>query len=211
MITEINGHTFTLLPEKALYKHEGSTLIIADVHLGKASHFRKAGIPMTAQAQMSDYDNLKKLFDKVKPEQVYFLGDLFHSSINRDWHFFCDMIALYPAIKFILIRGNHDLIDKSKFDELCVEVVDSIEEDGFIFTHEPLDEVPAGKINIIGHIHPGFVLSGIGRQNVKVPCFYATNELMILPAFGVLTGLYNMEKTVATKIYIVLSDSVRLL
>jgi DNA ligase-associated metallophosphoesterase len=209
MTVEINNFEFILLSEKALFKTDESLLIIADVHLGKASHFRNSGIPIPAQAQMSDYDNLRKLFEKISPAKVYFLGDLFHSSFNRDWHYFCDLIALFPHIAFTLVKGNHDIIHKGKFDELCIKVVASIEDDSFIYTHEPLADVAEGKVNIVGHIHPGVTLSGMGRQSVKMPCFYTTASLVIVPAFGVLTGLYSMRRTDDTEIFIVLSDGVR--
>lgn len=96
MVININNFEFTLLFEKALYKPDEQLLIIADVHLGKAAHFRKGGISIPAQAQVADYENLKKLFHKVNPKKVYFLGDLFHSSYNNDWNYFCDLIALFP-------------------------------------------------------------------------------------------------------------------
>ena len=209
MTIEINGCGFSLLYEKALYKSDESLLIIADVHLGKATHFRKAGIAIPANAQHSDYENLKLLFNKVQPAQVYFLGDLFHSSINNDWYRFCDLIEEFPTIKFTLVKGNHDLINKKQFGELCIEVTDSIEDERFLYTHAPVADVPTGKVNIVGHIHPGIVLSGLGRQSLRLPCFYTTDTLVILPAFGTLTGTYPMDRTRETRIYVVLPDSVR--
>lgn len=209
MKIEIKGCAFTLLHEKALYKHEGQILIIADVHLGKARHFRKAGIAIPTISQQGDYTNLERLFRKTNPSEVYFLGDLFHSTVNHDWQHFCELIALFPSIKFTLIRGNHDLIHNRQFGQICVEVVDEIVNGDFIYTHEPLEPVPDGKINIAGHIHPGFVLSGGARESIKLPCFYATPEHIILPAFGVLTGLYSMSKTAEVKIYAVLPDCIK--
>ncbi|MES2704727.1 MAG: ligase-associated DNA damage response endonuclease PdeM [Bacteroidota bacterium] len=209
MTIELNGRAATLLYEKALYLHDEELLVIADVHLGKASHFRKAGIPIPAGAQMSDFDNLACLFNKTKPKTVYFLGDLFHSSFNRDWHYFCDLIGAFPHIAFVLVKGNHDLIKKSMYKELCVEVVERIENDAFVFTHDRVADVPAGKLNIVGHIHPGVVLSGMGRQSIKLPCFYLTETYMLLPAFGVLTGLYSMDRSKSSQIYIVLQDGIK--
>jgi DNA ligase-associated metallophosphoesterase len=208
MTVEINGAEFTLLPEKALYKADEQLLVIADVHLGKASHFRKEGISIPLAAQMGDYDNLRQLFDKIKPQRVYFLGDLFHSSFNRDWHYFCDLIAKYPGIQFTLIRGNHDLIDEQLFKDICISVTDEIEDEAFIYSHDELENIAPGKINIVGHIHPGIILSGMGRQSLKLPCFYLTRTHFILPAFGVLTGLYSMDRTADSKVFIVLRDAV---
>lgn len=210
MTITLNGKTFELLYEKALYEPEKQLLVIADVHLGKALHFRKQGIAIPAAAQYGDYKALQELFDKIKPNQVYFLGDLFHSAFNNDWHTFCNLINNYKKIKFILVKGNHDLIDTKLFSEMYIAVVDTIEEEeGLIYSHEPLKKIPAGKINICGHIHPGIVLNGAGKQSVKLPCFYLSEQLLILPAFGVLTGLYPMHKRKNVRAFAVLSDSVK--
>src|SRR5438552_19050932 len=99
MTIEINKKQFTLLPEKALYKHDERLLIIADVHLGKASHLRKEGIPFPAHSQISDYNKLTQLLLKTDPLKVYFLGDLFHSTFNRDWHYFTELISSFPQIE----------------------------------------------------------------------------------------------------------------
>ena len=201
MIVEINNIPFTLLQEKALYKQDERLLIIADIHLGKANHFRKEGIAIPADSQLKDYHNLADLFGKIKPLQVYFLGDLFHSSFNRDWHHFTDLILQFKEIKFTLVRGNHDIINNSLFKEMHIEVVDEIENEHFIYTHEPLEHVPAGKVNIVGHIHPGIVISGSARQSLKIPCFYVSSTLVVLPAFGILTGLYNMGRSKEACLY----------
>jgi DNA ligase-associated metallophosphoesterase len=205
---KINDVELTLMPEKALYREDAKLLVIADVHLGKANHFRKAGIPIPAEAQKDDYTNLENLLRKTKAEQVYFLGDLFHSSFNRDWHFFTDLIALFPEVKFTLVKGNHDLINKTLFKKLGIEVVDKIEDEQFIYTHEPLAR-KRKKLNIAGHIHPGFAISGRARQHVKLPCFHLSNNQLILPAFGVLTGLFCLEKTGTTEIYAILPSGLR--
>src|SRR4051812_15695716 len=98
MTIEISNHKFILLHEKALYKPDERLLIIADVHLGKASHFRKEGIAIPSAAQHVDHRNLEALFRKIKPLKVYFLGDLFHSAINRDWYNFQDIVDQFPHI-----------------------------------------------------------------------------------------------------------------
>jgi DNA ligase-associated metallophosphoesterase len=211
MRIEINGCAFTLLSQKALYKPGESLLIVADVHLGKANHFRKSGIPMPAIAQQDDYERLEKLFDQVKPEKVYFLGDLFHSTLNNDWRNFCELIAKFPSILFILVKGNHDLIDEGLFKDICIDVVDLIEDESFVYSHAPMEMVPEGKVNIVGHIHPGVVLSGLARQSIKLPCFYMCESLLILPAFGILTGLYSMEQSRDATIYVVTEGGVKVI
>jgi metallophosphoesterase superfamily enzyme len=64
-------------------------------------------------------------------------------------------------------------------------------------------------LNIAGHVHPGFTLFGAGRQSAKLPCFYMHQQTMLLPAFGGLTGLYNMQARPDAQVFLVLSDEVR--
>jgi DNA ligase-associated metallophosphoesterase len=199
---------FILLPEKALYKPNEGLLIIADIHLGKASHFRKAGISIPSVAQSADYENLKNLFYSINPQKVYFLGDLFHSSFNGDWNYFTELIVQYQQIEFTLIKGNHDLINKKLFDAIGIKVIDEVlEDENFIYSHAPLKDTK-GKLNIAGHIHPGIRLSGLGRQSLTIPCYYLTDTLFLLPAFGILTGLYIMDQAVAD-VFVVLSNEVK--
>ena len=208
---QTHGHTFTLLPEKALYKPDERLLVIADVHLGKARHFRKEGIAIPADTQADDYRRLAQLFEKMKPEKVYFLGDLFHSSYNHDWHHFCNLVAQYDRISFTLVKGNHDIIDRRHFDEICVAVVDSVETDSLFFTHDVPDYSTEGKLVVAGHVHPGIVITGAGRQHVTLPCFYKDGNILLLPAFGMLTGLYKMPHTQRAEIFIVMPGEVCLL
>lgn len=209
MTIEINQHTFELLPEKALYKPDEQLLIIADVHLGKANHFRKEGISIPAHAQLEDYRKLEELFGKTTPRKVYFLGDLFHSTFNRDWHYFCDLVAAYPSVSFTLVKGNHDIIDHRKFGDICVHVTDAIEDGSFVYSHEPVERLPFPKVNIIGHVHPGIVLSGQARQHIKLPCFYLTPSTFMLPAFGVLTGLYPIQPGANDTVFAVIPGGIR--
>ncbi len=211
MQIEFQGQTLILLPERAIFKPDEQLLIIADVHLGKAGHFRKHGISIPAASQDGDYQKLKDLIEKMHPQKVYFLGDLFHSSYNSDWHVFASLIECCEDIEFTLVKGNHDIIDYRLFDGLKIHVVDKhIEDDHFIYSHKPLTHIPEGKLNMAGHIHPGIALYGLGKQSIKLPCFHLQDgNQLILPAFGVLTGLYMMSRNADTKIYIVLPNEVK--
>lgn len=205
----IGTTTYTLLHQKALLKPQNGLLVIADVHLGKVSHFRKEGISISANAQQADYERLNELFRTIGPRKVIFLGDLFHSRINNDWMNFVSLVKLWPNIGFTLVRGNHDLIHDQQFEEVGVRVSDMVEDADCLYTHEPMAVVPDGKINIVGHIHPGVLLTGAAKQRVRLPCFYQTANRMILPAFGTLTGLQIMPAEKGAIIYGVLPDSVR--
>jgi uncharacterized protein len=208
MTFESHGHLFHLLPEKALYLPAERLLVIADVHLGKARHFRKEGIAIPANTQADDYRRLADLFVKTNPANVYFLGDLFHSTYNHDWQYFCDLVGQFPSIQFTLIKGNHDIIDHRHFADISVSVVDDIETPQLLFVHDVPQNLPNTKLVIAGHIHPGITLTGGGRQTVTLPCYYKDGNVLLLPAFGMLTGLYKMTQTRRSEIFIVLPGEV---
>ncbi|MBL7711670.1 MAG: ligase-associated DNA damage response endonuclease PdeM [Chitinophagaceae bacterium] len=209
MIIELNTRRLELLSEKAVYDSTQQLLIIADVHLGKAAHFRKEGIALPAGVQGKDYERLARLFEAKQARKVYFLGDLFHSSINSDWHAFCALVRDFPSVSFTLVRGNHDLIDESLLAALCIRVESTIADEQFVFSHHPLSAVPLGKINFCGHVHPGIQLSGGSRQSLTLPCFYRLKQTFILPAFGSLTGLYRVQRSKGDEVYGILPGGVR--
>ena len=43
---ELAGEQVALLPQKALYWPRETTLIVADIHFGKAASFRALGVPV---------------------------------------------------------------------------------------------------------------------------------------------------------------------
>ena len=202
------GTNILLLPQKAMFLPEHSILIIADLHLGKAQHFRKSGIMMPAGSAAKDYITLNSLIEQYTPQQVWFLGDLFHSIHNLEWLQFEAFIHAWPGIDFTLIKGNHDIIQEEYYDKLGIAIVPHVLPlDQLLFSHEPMSEVAEGKINIAGHIHPGCVIHGKGRQSYRLPCFHLSGQNFLLPAFGYLTGLSIMENKNAA-VFAVLPEQV---
>jgi len=203
------GTPVVLLPQRALLIKEIATLILGDLHLGKAMHFRKAGISFPQASASKDYTVLQQLMEIHQPKEVYFLGDLFHSSQNTEWLQFENFVKSHSNTKFVLIKGNHDILKKEVYESLQLEVIpQQLTYKNLIFSHEPLKEITEGKINIIGHIHPGCVIRGLGKQYLRLPCFYFKQQTFVLPAFGQLTGLQILEHTKEVNIYAVLPDKV---
>jgi len=206
MEVDINGEIFYLLFHKALYRPGKKQLILADVHLGKAAHFRKKGIPMPPQSHLKDLDKLTYLVKTWEPRSVLVLGDLFHSKLNKEWLWFKSFLAQFPTTEFILVRGNHDILPEELYELSNLGSVDELEEENFIFTHAPLEN-PA-KLNFCGHVHPGIRLTGIARQSITLPCFYNNHSHFILPAFGDLTGLFMLDREESSDYYLVTHETV---
>jgi DNA ligase-associated metallophosphoesterase len=204
MELQIGKGTYVLLNEKALFRAMNATLIIADLHLGKAQHFRKNGIYLPQKSAEKDYERLKQLIVSLKPQRIILLGDLFHSTYNHEWELFCEFVNSFKKIEFVLILGNHDILEEQHYKSICSKIVEeTLEEGDVVFSHHPLKRIPENKINIAGHIHPGVVLSGKGKQHVKLPCFYWYKNQLILPAFGSLTGLQLIAPEKDAKVFVV--------
>ena len=202
----IEGESFYLLHLRAVYRPSVSELIISDVHLGKAAHFRKKGIAMPAQSHLKDIDRLHYLLDTWQPKSVIFLGDLFHSDYNREWLWFKSILLQYPDIQFKLVVGNHDVLPESEYNIPNLKRYELIEEAKFIFSHAPVER--PGKLNFCGHIHPGLRITGTARQSIKLPCFYLDKEHFILPAFGDLTGLYLLDRKKTASYFLVTAETI---
>ena len=184
---------------------------MGDLHLGKAMHFRKAGIFMPAQSAYKDYEVLHELIVRHRPEQVYFLGDLFHSQHNSEWNQLGAFIENHNDVAFTLIKGNHDILKDALYEQYSIRMIEnSIVIDNLAFSHEPLDVLQEGMINIAGHIHPGCVIRSAGRQQLRLPCFYLKENIFLLPAFGQLTGLQILDPSDAD-IFAIFPDRVMLL
>lgn len=187
--------------------HDQKTLILADLHLGKATHFRKNGIAVPAAIENENYARLSTLLLNNDITRVLILGDLFHSDFNEQWNIFLFFIKKFPAISFDLVKGNHDILEEVKYTSENLKIyLKSYESEGFLFTHEPQED----KIlyNICGHIHPGVKIKGSGKQVLRLPCFYFNQKSGILPAFGAFTGLHILNVSQNDEIYGIIENEV---
>ncbi len=201
------GATLFLLPEKAIYWKERKTIIISDLHLGKAAHFRKSGIQIPESVHISDYFRIRNLLSRFRPEKVLILGDLFHSDLNHEWNRFSDWIREYQALKFMLVKGNHDILPLELYSLANLEVHDgNLTLAPFTFVHESIDK--AGTFTLSGHIHPAVRIHGPAKQSMTLPCYYFTASYGILPAFGNFTGMARIKPKKNDDIFVVLENSV---
>ena len=205
MTVDWAGSSWELLTERALYWPSRSTLILSDLHLGKAEHFQAAGIPVPSAIHHEDLARLGSLVETLKAERVFVLGDFVHS--NRESH--DDLAEAFQRIRggarWILALGNHDWHGRERlsvwrFDEIVRE----IEKDGIVFCH---DESKLAGPRICGHIHPA-VLLGQGRDRVRLPCFVFGKDRLLLPAFGAFTGGYNIEAKRSERVFAVADEGI---
>lgn len=201
-----------MLPQRALYWKDRGILIISDLHIGKAGHFRKAGIAVPRKLEQEDLANLSDLIQAIHPSTLIFLGDLFHSEYNNDWHWLGMWRESFRQIKMLLIKGNHDILADKYYRDADIEVVNDFTTGPFTFVHEPkrLTEVVRGegKYLISGHLHPAVRLKGKGRQSVTLSCFYFGPEQGVLPAFGRFTGRCCIREEEGSVTFGIVNDKV---
>lgn len=201
----IQNQDFVLHPTGSVFWPQRNILLISDVHLGKVAHFRKHGMAVPLEVAAKNFEKLDQALDYFRPGIIVFLGDLFHSKKNNEWDLFEDWVSETDA-KIILVAGNHDIIDRKHYERLHVQVCSEWQVGNFLLTHHP--EEREGFFNFSGHIHPGIELRGMGKQSLKLPCFFVKPDQMILPAFGQFTGKYYLVPTGQDCVYAITKDEV---
>jgi len=203
---EIRGQPFLLHPEKAMFWVRESILLIADLHLGKGAHFRKAGIAVPVAVQAANFNRLRTIIEDCQPQRILFLGDLFHSHHNHVWELLQDFMGTYRSISFELVPGNHDVLTDNRYQASLLHLRPAIYEVAdFSFTHHPLTDETfiEGKYNFCGHIHPAVRLRSVsGGGGLRMPCFYFGQRQAILPAFGEFTGTANIEVAEGDQVFV---------
>jgi len=212
---EVCGEELWLLPERAIYWPRRATLIVSDLHIGKAAAFRAAGVPVPEQTTAATLDRLSQALARTGAERLLCLGDLLHARSGRTpaaleavetWR------ARHAALPFLLVRGNHDTHAGDPPAEWRIECVDEPwanergEAGPFAFRHKPA--LTEGRYTLAGHIHPAVTLNGPGRQQLTLPCFHFGPQMGILPAFGEFTGTALVRREVGDRVYAVAGERV---
>jgi DNA ligase-associated metallophosphoesterase len=179
------GETFVATADGALFWPARNALLVADLHLEKASWFARIGQflpPYDSQATLSA---LAALVERTGAKRLYCLGDSFHD------RFGCDRLPatarallteLTSKLDWTWIVGNHD----PGFADHCGgQLEDEIELNGIVLRHEAVRDDAQPEIS--GHYHPKLRVHLRGRQ-VSRRCFVVSQTKLIMPAFGSLTG-----------------------
>ena len=179
------GRELAALPQGALFWPARRALLLADLHLEKASWFAKGGQMLPPYDSLATLSDVSALAAAFAIEEIWCLGDSFHDRHG------CDrlperarfmLLALTATTRWTWIVGNHD----PGFADPCGgEIVDEAEVDGLVLRHEA--EPGETRPELSGHFHPKLRIHHRGRL-VSRRCFVATTSKLILPAFGSLTG-----------------------
>jgi uncharacterized protein len=203
-----------LLPEKAIYVKSLNSLLVSDVHLGKSETFQALGVPVPNAVNRATLDRLTGLCDQFQPDNIFVLGDLFHSKFALvDEVFECWLEFLNGIQADVqLILGNHDRALVATLSQLSIQCIpQAIQIDKLVLSHEPHPQLSPQSpvLNICGHIHP-CVRIKTQLDNLRLPCFYfdATENLVVLPSFGDFTGGHEVELKPRSTAYVIAGDRV---
>ena len=175
--------------DRALYLPAAETLVLADLHLGRAA-VSNVSVPLGESTDL--LDRLAALRARFDPATVVFAGDLLHSFSTvpdgvaetvAELHDRC----VDDGIEVIAIEGNHDRLLEGVWPAGVESAVTL--DDGTVVCHG--HEVPerSGDRYLIGHDHPAITIEGVKRPCLCVdPTGYRGSELVVLPAFTRLAG-----------------------
>lgn len=201
----VAGAELWLLADKAIYYPANKTLMIADAHFGKAAAYRKLGQPVPHGTTASNLQRLDALLNAYDCDHLIFLGDFLHapgSHATGTLEALLEWRRRHQDLKITLIRGNHDLRAGDPPADLSFTVVgEPLLLGAFALQHEP-DAHETHHV-LAGHVHPVYRLHGSGRQSLRLPCFYVTERVSLLPAFGAFTGGMDIRPQAAAQIFVV--------
>lgn len=184
-ILSFAGHEFRMLADRALFWPRHGALIVADLHLEKASWYAALGQHLPPYDSHDTLDRLARLVADTDARAVWCLGDSFH---DRDA---AQRIApavvarlrrLAAATRLLWIAGNHDGLSGGAWGG---DIADEHVADGIMFRHQSAAHETRPEMS--GHFHPKLRTNARGRH-LSRPCFVGDAQRLILPAFGSLTG-----------------------
>lgn len=184
------GHELALGQGRALYWPAERALLVADLHLEKASWFAARGQMLPPY---DSRDTLERLADAVKvtgARRVITLGDNFHDdagAFRLDAHCTGMLEALTRSLDWVWITGNHDEALPKGFGGT---IMPELELGGVTLRHEARAGETAPELS--GHFHPKLRVN-VRNRHIARPCAVLAHgssgaERAILPAFGALTG-----------------------
>ena len=176
------GVELALAGPRALYWPAERALLLADLHLEKASFFARFGQMLPPYDSRETLERVADLVRQTDARRVLCLGDNFHDTqgaARLEPHAAGMLDALVRATDWVWITGN---------DQGEVGVGTALEElelAGVVLRHEA--QKGETRPELSGHYHPKLRVTARGRYIAR-PCSVRSERKLILPAFGALTG-----------------------
>jgi DNA ligase-associated metallophosphoesterase len=184
------GERILLMPQRTAFWASRSTLLLADLHLGKGETLAAAGVPMPPGVTGHDLARLGDALRLTGARRVLILGDLLHAGIGivpalveqfGQWR------AGFDA-EFTLVPGNHDRHVQRVAAQWTIDVAPPVVHEGpFTFVHDAAHSHGGASYVWSGHVHPLCRLAA-GGDSLTFPCFLVDEQETILPAFSRFTA-----------------------
>ncbi|MEO6386718.1 MAG: ligase-associated DNA damage response endonuclease PdeM [Croceibacterium sp.] len=188
---EFRDEEFVLTKSRALYWPRERALLVADLHLEKASFYAQHGQFLPPYDSRETLERLALAIRETGARRVFTLGDNFHDSAGTERlepHAAGMLAALTRATDWVWITGNHDSQMEAQAGGALAE---ELEIAGIVLRHR----AAAGEIRpeLSGHYHPRLQVT-VRDRHIRRPCAVVSKGLgnhggrIVLPAFGALTG-----------------------
>lgn len=205
-----------LVPGRAAYLPARRTLLVADVHLGKAATFRAAGMPVPEGSAQADLARLARLVAETTAARLIILGDLFHARRGATERVFAEFAAArasFPATEVLLVAGNHDRSLGALPPALGIDsLLRTHDEPPFHFVHDPATELSetwrTAEFTIGGHLHPTVSIASPAGDRIAERCFVAEERVLVMPAFGSFTGGHRVQPGPGVRLWVARDDGV---
>jgi len=185
-----------LVHGRALYWPREQALLVADLHLEKASFFAKHGQMLPPYDSRETLERLALAIRETGARRVFALGDNFHDSAGEarlEPHAAGMLAALTRATDWVWITGNHDAAMNDSAgcqggDSVGAAIMAELDLGGLVLRHH----ARKGELRpeLSGHFHPRLTVHARGRRIARA-CAVRSETRLILPAFGALTGGMN--------------------
>jgi DNA ligase-associated metallophosphoesterase len=197
VLLTVEGVALVPEPSGALWWPERETLVVADLHLEKASAFAARGQLLPPYDTAATLERLAAAVARRRPRRLLCLGDSFHDRAAAERlapEARARIAEMASALDWVWIAGNHDPQAPAG---LGGRSAGELIEDGLTFRHEAVESEEAGEREkageteaageLSGHYHPKARVSLRGR-GFSARCFVGDGRRLILPAFGAFAG-----------------------
>ncbi len=174
-----------LVDARALFWPAENALLVADLHLEKASWYALRGQLLPPYDSRATLERLASAVRATGARRVFCLGDNFHDNdgpARMEPHAAGMLDALTRATDWVWITGNHDAAPAGAIGGTLVE---ELEVGGIMLRHQAQPGWAGAELS--GHYHPKLAVTVRGRRIARA-CVVVGGRRAVLPAFGALTG-----------------------
>ena len=189
------GEEMLLTRGRALFWPREGALLLADLHLEKASFFARHNQFLPPYDSRETLERVADAIRETGARRVVTLGDNFHDpdGATRLEPHACGMLeALTRAVDWVWITGNHDIGKDGRPAEARFggTLVDELEIGGVVLRH--IAKAGEARAEMSGHFHPKVQVT-VNRRRIARPCAVLARgaeggDRLVLPSFGTLTG-----------------------